>query len=150
MATLKFTHLSSKMLIKALGTLTMNGSIGNAYVITEPIDKAILVINDAVLTGGLTVTVAGSTSAAGTSGFTNIKTHLFGSAGDANFAVEVDSEEISFAEDQASIAAGTKVQFKTVVFRLTGTNTNTVKAAVVAQTLHQRGDLTPTGTGTLT
>jgi hypothetical protein len=150
MATLKFTHLSSKMLIKALGTLTMNGSIGNAYVIAEPVDKAILVINDAALTGNLTVTVAGSTSADGTSGFTTIKTHVFTSGGQDDFAVELDSEEVSFAQDQAGIAAGSKVEFKTVVFRLTGTNTNTVKAAVVVQTFHQRGDLTPTGTGTLT
>ena len=144
MATQKFTHLSSRMLIKALGTLTMNGSIGNAYVITEPVDKAILVINDAVLTGDFTVTVAGSTSAVGTSGFTTIKTHVFKSTGVDDFAVELDSEEVSYAEDQAG------VEFKTVVFRLTGTNTNTVKAAVVAQVFHQRGDLTPTGTGTLT
>lgn len=150
MTTLKFTHLSSRMLIKALGTLTMNGSIGNAYVVAETFDKAILVVNDAVLTGDFTVTVVGSTAADGTSGFTTIKTHVFKSAGQADFAVEVDSEEVSYAQDQAGISAGSKVEFKTVVFRLTGTNTNTVKAAVVVQTFHQRGDLTPTGTGTLT
>lgn len=144
MATMKFTHLSSKYLIKALGTLTMNGSIGNAYVITEIPDKAILVINDAVLTGDLTVTVAGSTSAVGTSGFTTIKTHVFKSTGTANFAVEIDSEEVSYAEDRAG------VDFKTVVFRLTGTNTNTVKAAAMLLPLHRRGELTATGTGTLT
>ena len=50
MATQKFSHLSSKYLVKALGTLTMNGSIGNAYVVTEIPDKAMLVINDAVQT----------------------------------------------------------------------------------------------------
>lgn len=153
MATQKFTHLSSRMLLVPLGTLTMNGSIGNAHVIalTEQIDKAMLAIKDAVLTGGLTVTVAGSTHEQGTSGFTNIKTHVFHQSGQDDFAVEVDSEEISFAEDQATIANnGTKVRFKTLVFRLTGTNTNTVKAAVLATTFHQRANLTPTGTGTLT
>lgn len=141
MATQKFSHLSSKSLVKALGTLTMNGSIGNAHVFTEPIDKAMIVLNDMVLTGTLTVTVSGSTAADGTSGFTTIKTCAFGSAGSANVSVEVDSEEISYAEDAAGVS------FKTVVFRLTGTNTNTVKAAVQALTFHQRKNLTPTGTG---
>lgn len=153
MATQKFSHLSSKYMVVPLGTLTMNGSIGNAHVIalTEQIDKAMLAIKDAVLTGSLTVTVAGSTHEQGTSGFTNIKTHVFHQSGQDDFAVEVDSEEISFAEDQATIANnGTKVRFKTLVFRLTGTNTNTVKAAVLATTFHQRANLTPTGTGTLT
>ena len=79
MATQKFTHLSSKYMVVPLGTLTMNGSIGNAHVIalTEQIDKAMLVLKDAVLTGNMTVTVAGSTVANGTSGFTTIKTHVF-------------------------------------------------------------------------
>jgi hypothetical protein len=143
MATQKFSHLSSKYLVKALGTLTMNGSIGNAYVVTEIPDKAMLVINDAVLTGNLTVTVVGSTSATGASGFTTIKTHVF-TSGTQNCSVEVDSEEVSYAEDQAG------VDFKTVVFRLTGTNTNTVKAAAMVLPLHRRANLTATGTGTLT
>lgn len=153
MATLKFTHLSSKNYVRALGTLTMNGSIGNAHVIamTEQIDKMMLVINDAVITGNLTVTVAGSTVAAGTSGFTVIKTHVFTPNGDRNVAVEVDSEEISYAEDMATKANNNvKVRFLSLVFRLTGTNTDTVKAAVMGNTFHQRANLTNTGTGTLT
>lgn len=151
MATLKFSHLSSLHLIKALGTLTMNGSIGNAHVFTEAIEKGIIVINDAVITGNLTVTVAGSTSALGTSGFTTIKTHVFTPGGSRNVAVEFDSEEVSFAQDQATIANnGVKVEFKTIVFRLTGTNNDTVKACVMAYTYHKRAGLTPTGTGTLT
>lgn len=145
MATLKFSHLSSKQYIRALGTLTMNGSIGNAHAIplTEQVDCAVLVISDAVLTGALTVTVVGSTAADGSSGFTDIKTHVF-QGNPEDVAVEVDSSEISYAEDQAEVV------FKSLVFRLTGTNTNTVKACVVASTFHQRADLTPTGTGSLT
>ena len=38
MATQKFTHLSSKSFIKALGTLTMNGSVGNAHVTINGFD----------------------------------------------------------------------------------------------------------------
>lgn len=143
MATQKFTHLSSKSLIKALGTLTMNGSIGNAYVITELFDKAMLVLNSATLTGSLTVTVVGSTVAAGTSGFTTIKTVVFNQY-TTDMSVEVDSEEVSYAEDQAG------VDFLSVVFRLTGTNSDTVKGAVQVAPLYQRGDLTSTGTGALT
>lgn len=140
MATQKFTHLSSKSLVKALGTLTMNGSIGNAYVIAGPFDKAMLVLNSASLTGSLTVTVCGSTVLAGTSGFTTIKTVVFNQYA-TDMSVEVDSEEVSYAEDQAGVA------FLSTVYRLTGTNTNTVKAAVQVAGLHQYGDLTATGTG---
>lgn len=147
MATQKFTHLSSKSRIVALGTLTMNGSIGNAYVVTDLFDKAMLVISDADLTGPLTVTVVGSTAADGTSGFTTIKTVVFSAAlANMEMSVEVDSEEVSYAQDLAT--AGTV--FKTVVFRLTGTNTNTLDAAVQVVPLRQFGDLTPTGTGVTT
>lgn len=142
MATQKFTHLSSKSKIVALGTLTMNGSIGNAYVITDLFDKAMLVINDADLTGALVVTVAGSTAADGTSDFTTIKTCTFSAAlANMDMAVEVDSEEVSYAQDQAGVV------FQSVVYRLTGTNSNTLDAAVQVVTLHQYSDLTPTGTG---
>ena len=142
MATQKFTHLSSKSKIVALGTLTMNGSIGNAHVITELFDKAMLVINDADLTGALTVTVAGSTSSTGASGFTTIKTCTFSAAlSNMDMAVEVDSEEVSYAQDIAGVV------FQSVVFRLTGTNSNTLDAAVQILTLRQYDDQTPTGTG---
>lgn len=143
MATQKFTHLSSKSLIKALGTLTMNGSIGNAYVIAGPFDKAMLVLNDCVTTGNLTVTVVGSTVLAGTSSFTTIKAVVFNQHTD-NMSVEVDSEEVSYAQDQAGVT------FLSTVFRLTGTNTDTVKAAVQVTKFNQYGDLTETGTGALT
>lgn len=143
MATQKFTHLSSKSLIKALGTLTMNGSIGNAYVIAGPFDKAMLVLNGTVLTGNLTVTVCGSTVLAGTSAFTTIKTVVFNRY-TTDMSVEVDSEEVSYAQDQAGVT------FLSTVFRLTGTNTDTVKAAVQVTGMFQYGDLTATGTGALT
>lgn len=143
MATQKFTHLSSKSLIKALGTLTMNGSIGNAYVITELFDKAMLVLNDASLSGSLTVTVTGNAAAAGNGTHTVIKTVVFNQY-TTDMSVEVDSEEVSYAEDQAG------AEFLSVCFRLTGTNSDTVKAAVQVAPLHQRGDLTATGTGALT
>jgi hypothetical protein len=61
-----------------------------------------------------------------------------------DMSVEVDSEEVSYAQDQAGVV------FETVVFRLTGTNSNTLKAAVQVVGLHQRGDMTATGTGALT
>ena len=142
MATQKFTHLSSKSFIKALGTLTMNGSVGNAHVIAYPFDKAMLVINNADLTGALTVTVSGSTVLAGTSGFTTIKTCVFSAAlANMEMSVEVDSEEVSYAQDAAGVV------FLSTVFRLTGTNTNTLDAAVQVVGFRQYDDLTRTGTG---
>jgi hypothetical protein len=138
----KFTHLSSRYLVKALGTLTMNGSIGTHYVCTEKFSKLMAVLSGMTLTGTLTVTITGNTTAAGDGTHTVIKTCTFAGLGTTDCSVECDSEEVSYAEDQAGAA------FLSVCVRLTGTNTNTVKAAVVVEPLWQRGDLTPTGTGT--
>lgn len=147
MATQKFSHLSSKSQITPLGTLTMSGAIANAHVITERFDKAMLVIADADLTGALTVTVTGNTLASGAGTHTVIKTVVF-SAALANMAmsVEVDSEEVSYAED----VAGGMGTFLSVCFRLTGTNTDTLDAAMQVLTHRQYADQTPTGTGVLT
>jgi len=145
MATQKFTHLSSKQLVVGLGTLTMNGSIGNQYVCTERFNKLMFVGSSMTLTGTLTVTITGNSAADGSGTHTTIKTVAF-AGNPADVSVEVDSEEVSYAEDQAT--SGTP--FLSVVVRLTGTNTNTVKGAIVVDPLYQRGDLTPTGTGTTT
>jgi hypothetical protein len=56
-------------------------------------------------------------------------------------SVEVDSEEVSYAQDLAGVV------FASTVFRLTGTNTDTLDAAVQVLGFHQYSDLTPTGTG---
>ena len=93
MATQKFTHLSSKMYVKALGTLTMNGSIGNQYVCTERFDKLMFVASGMTLTGTLTVTITGNSSAAGSGTHTTIKTVTF-AGNPSNISVEVDSEEM--------------------------------------------------------
>lgn len=143
MATQKFTHMTSKYLMVPLGTVTLTGSLANAYVITEILDKAVMVVAGASLTGNLTIAAYGSTAADGTSGFTLIKQGVFASATTA-CALELDSEEVSYAENQAGVS------FKTVVYRVNGTNTNTIKAAVTVLPLHRRNNLTPTGTATLT
>lgn len=143
MANQKFTHLTSKYMIVPLGTITLTGSLANAHVITEIMDKAALVVAGAALTGNLTIAAYGSTVAAGTSGFTLIKQVVF-TSGTTACALELDSEEVSFAENQAG------VQFKSVVYRVNGTNTNTIKAAAMVLPMYRRSNLTPTGTGTLT
>ena len=62
MATQKFTHLTSKYMIVPLGTITLTGSLANAHVITEILDKAVLAVAGASLTGNLTIAVYGSLS----------------------------------------------------------------------------------------
>lgn len=145
MATQKFTHLSSRLFVESLGTLTMNGSIANRFVATERFDKLMFVGSDMVLTGTLTVTITGNSAADGSGTHTTIKTVAF-AGNPTDVSVEVDSEEVSYAEDQAT--SGTP--FLSVCVRLTGTNTNTVDGAIVIAPLYQRADLTPTGTGTTT
>lgn len=148
MATQKFTHLTSKYMIVPLGTITLTGSLANAHVITEIMDKAVFVVAGAALTGNLTVAAYGSTAADGTSGYTLIKQCVF-TSGTTQCALELDSEEVSYAEN---LAAQTTpgLTFKSVVYRVNGTNTNTIKAAAMVLPMHRRDDLTPTGTGTLT
>lgn len=143
MATQKFTHMTSKYMIVPLGTITLTGSLATAHVITEILDKAVLAVAGASLTGNLTLAVYGSTVAAGTSGFTLIKQCVF-TSGTTACALELDSEEVSYAESQAGVS------FKSVVYRVNGTNTNTIKASVTVLPMHRRNNLTPTGTGTLT
>ncbi len=145
MATQKFTHLSSKLFVEALGTMTMNGSIATRFTTTERFSKLMFVGSDMVLTGTLTVTITGNSAADGSGTHTVIKTVAF-AGNPADVSVELDSEEVSYAEDQAT--SGTP--FLSVCVRLTGTNTNTVDGAIVIEPLYQRGDLTPTGTGTTT
>lgn len=145
MATQKFTHLSSKLLVESLGTLTMNGSIANQYVCTERFNKLMFVGSDMSLSGTLTVTITGNSAANGSGTHTVIKAVAF-AGNPTDVSVEVDSEEVSYAEDQAT--SGTP--FLSVCVRLTGTNSDTVDGAIVVDPLYQRGDLTPTGTGTLT
>ena len=138
---LKFTHLTSKSEIAPLGTITCDGSTNNVLVLTGKIDKSVFVAKGASLSGTCTVTVTGNTAADGSGSHTTIKTfavdHTTLSGG--NFACEIDSEEISYAENQAGAT------FLSVVYRVNGANTDTVPAAVQTCYLKQQADLTPTG-----
>lgn len=140
MAMLKFTHLTSKSEIAPLGTITCDGSTNNVLVLTGKIDKSVFVAKGATLTGTCTVTVTGNTAADGSGSHTTIKTFAVDSAvSGGNFACEIDSEEISYAENQAGAT------FLSVVYRVNGTATDTVPAAVQTCYLKQQADLTPTG-----
>jgi len=145
MAMLKFTHLSSKSEISPLGTITCDGSTNNVLVLSGKIDKSLFVAKGATLTGVCTVTVTGNTAADGTGTDTTIKTFAVAAAvSGGNFACEIDSEEISYAENQAG------AEFKSVVYKVNGTNTDTVPAAVQTCYLKQNADLTPTGGSSVT
>ena len=140
MAMLKFTHLTSKSEVAPLGTITCDGSTNNVLVLTGKIDKSVFVAKGATLTGTCTVTVTGNAAADGSGAHTVIKTFAVDHvSSDGNFACEIDSEEISYAENQAGAT------FLSVVYRVNGANTNTVPAAVQTCYLKQQADLTPTG-----
>lgn len=141
MAIQKFTHLSSKSLVKALGTLTLN-TITNAAVIAVPLDVAMFVYTKITLTGNVTITVTGNTAADGSGTHTVIKT-LVSASSVTDAALEVDSSEISYAEQQAGAT------FLSVCFRITGTATDTIRAAYQVKTLREYEDQTPTGPGTV-
>jgi hypothetical protein len=143
MATQKFDCLAAKSRIKALGTVTLT-TIANVHVISTPFDKAMLVCTNADLTAAMTVTVTGNTLASGAGTHTVIKTVVFSAAlANMEMSVEVDSEEVSYAEDVAG-GIGT---FLSVCFRVTGSGSNTVDLAVQVVGDRQYKNLTPTGTG---
>ena len=145
MATQKFSHLSSKSEIAPLGTITCDGATNNALVLTGAIDKSVFVAKGATLTGTCTVTVTGNDAADGSGTHTTIKTFAVASGvAGGNFACEIDSEEVSYAENQAGAT------FLSVVYRVNGTSTDEVPAAVQTVYLNQQADLTPTGGASVT
>lgn len=143
MTTLQQSHLSSESEIIPLGTLTLN-TITNAKVIAVPFDRAMFVFAGGSVTGNFTVTVTGNTAADGSGTHTVIKTAVFAS-GQNQGSVEVDSSEVSYAQDQVAAS----LAFLSVCFRINGTNLDTIKAATQVRTLRQYANQTPKGTSTV-
>jgi hypothetical protein len=145
---LRYTKIGAEQYVKALGTHTLNGSAQNIHVINftafGTIERAALVLSDADLTGNLTVLVRGNTAADGSGTDTTILTQVLATA-DADMVVEIDAELIAHFEDRNG-GVGT---FKSLVFEVTGTNTDTVEAAVIVKGHHNYQDQTPSDTTTV-
>ena len=145
---LRYNAIGSELYVLPIGTHTLNGSAQNIHVINfttfGQIDKAALVVADADLTGTLTVLVRGNTAADGSGTDTTIYTMTRSSGSNQNLVVEVDSELVGHFEDQNG-GTGT---FKSLVFEVTGTNTDTLDAAVVVKGMYKKELLTDSDTVT--
>lgn len=141
--------LASKLYIEPLATQTMTGSAVTAKTLNletfGQIRSIAFVISGITLTGNLTVIIQGGTTTAGGS-LTTIATITITTAG-LTGVLQIDAEDIVESAQQAGLLpAG----YKSLVFKITGTNTNTVKACIVAETMHDRVGQTPSSVSALT
>lgn len=140
--TIACTRMQSELQVLPKGGHTLNGSAQNLHVhnyTTYGFFKSImLVIANASLSGDVTVLARGNTAADGSGTDTTIATMTLPSASD-QLVLELDSEQISYLEDQTG-GTGT---WKSLVFEVTGTNADTLDAVVVAEPLHQEMGKTP-------
>jgi len=137
---LRYNKLGSEYLIKPYKTHTLNGSAQNLHVVSGTFECALLVIDDADLTGALTVRARGNTAADGSGTDYTLTDGTFALASGTNqsLKVEIDSSQMSHEADRQG------VEFKSLVFEVTGTNTDTMAACVVVRGYHQFADQTPT------
>lgn len=137
---LRFNHIGSKYLVQPYKTHTLNGSAQNLHVQAGTFEKAVLVIDDADLTGALTVRARGNTAADGSGTDYTLTDGTFALASGSNqeLVVEVDSSMMAHDADRNG------VEFKSLVFEVTGTNTDTMAACVVVLGFHKYADQTPT------
>jgi len=139
---LRYNAIGSELYVLPIGTHTLTGSAQNIHVINNTsfgqIEKAALVIADADLTGTLTVLVRGNTAADGSGTDYTMYTMTLSSGSNQNLVVEIDAELVGHYEDQNG-GTGT---FKSIVFEVTGTNTDTLDAAVVVKGTYRKELLT--------
>ena len=142
--------MGSKQYIEPLGTLTMTGSAVTLKTINletfGAVSSIVAVIADAQLTGNCVVTWYGGTTTGGGS-LTAIAAITIATADPTTGVIQIDAEDIVEA---AEVAGLLPAGFKSLVLKATGTNTDTIDAAIVANTHHQYVGLTPSAVTALT
>lgn len=141
--------MASKQYIEPLATQTMTGSAVTLKTINlETFGQLIsiaVVISGITLTGNVTLVIYGGTSTSGGT-LTAIATITITTAG-LTGVLQIDSEDIVEA---AEVAGLLPAGFKSLVVKATGTNTNTLKACIVADKHHQYVGNTPSSVSALT
>lgn len=128
---LEYTKLQSTLDVVIVGEKTMTGSAVTLAVVdltsakyARGFNNLSLVIQNADTTGAVTVTASISTNTSGTGTVEVIRTLTLPS-GEADAVLELVPEIISHASDRS----GTTV--KSIIFKATGTNTDTLDCAVI-------------------
>ena len=142
--TLRYNHLGSKFYIEPLGDITLTAgpdTLKRINLLTfGQIRRAALVVNAATLTGSATIIAyIGTTGTGGTdTAIATITCPIIASA-QGDYTLEVPAELIAHYEDRNG-GPGTA---KSLAFKIDGTNTDTIQAAVIVECLHDYAEHTP-------
>jgi len=141
---LRYNHLGSILHIEPLGDVTLTAgpdTLKRLNLITfGQIRRATLVINGATLTGAAVLTASiGTTGTGGTDTVIATMTCPIVASAAGDYTLEIPSELIAHFEDRNG-GPGTA---KSLVFKIDGTNTDTIQAAIVVERLHEYADQTP-------
>lgn len=141
--------MGSKQYIEPLGTVTLTAGPDILKTINletfGAIESIVAVINSATITGAAVLTWYGGTTTAGGS-LTAIAAVTIAISATTG-VLQIDAEDISEA---AEVAGLLPAGFKSLVLKIDGTNTDTIDAALVANTHHQKVGLTPSSVTALT
>ncbi len=142
--TLRYNHLGSAFYIEPLGDITLTAgpdTLKRINLITfGQIKRATLVLNAATLTGVATVIAyIGTTGTGGTdTAIATITCPIVASAA-GDYTLEIPAELIAHYEDRNG-GPGTA---KSLAFKIDGTSTHTIQAAIIVECLHDYVDHTP-------
>lgn len=128
---LEYTKVQSTHDIIVVGEKTMTGSAVTLAVVdlttakyARGFEALALVIQNSALTGDVTITASISTNTTGTGTVEVLRTIVLDSA-DTDVVLEIVPEIVSHASDRS----GTDV--KSIIFKATGTNTDTIDVVVI-------------------
>ena len=143
------TSMASKQYIKPLGTVTLTAGPDELHVTNldtfGQIKSMAVVLAGCTITGAAVLTIYGGTT---TSGGTLTAIAAITIAISATTGVlQIDAEDIGEAIEQADLGPE---GFKSLVVKIDGTSTDTIKGAIVINPLHQRDGLTPSSVTALT
>ena len=143
------TSMASKQYIKPLGSVTLTAGPDELHVINldtfGQLKQMAVVIAGATITGAAVLTVYGGTT---TSGGTLTAIAAVTMAISSNEAVlQIDAEDIGEAIERAGLGPE---GFKSIVTKIDGTSTDSIKAVVIVNPLHMRDVLTPSDVTALT
>ena len=141
--------MQSELYVKPLGSTTLTAGPDTLNTINletfGQIQSIEAVIAGATITGAAILYWYGGTTTVGGTLTEIAKTTIAISA--TTGVLQIDAEDIGEASEVAGLGAA---GFKSLVLKIDGSNTDTIKSAIVAKMLHSRLGLTPSSVSALT
>ena len=143
------TSMASKQYIKPLGSVTLTAGPDTLHTINldtfGQIKQMAVVLAGCTITGAAVLTVYGGTTTGGGT-LTAIAAITMAISSD-EAVLQIDAEDIGEAIERAGLGPE---GFKSIVTKIDGTNTDSIKGVVVVNPLHMRDNLTPSDVTALT